>query len=659
MSTCFFSQISKTDSLNQIISEEKNNIQKLKTINEWLQFKLQNNIPLKTTESDLIIGFIEKNKLDTSAWADSVMINIVIYYYNISSKYVECNRYLHKHLIWLQKKSAYSLSVHRLCEIAYNYIKMHLFDMAEKTLKDAEELLISKINKDDTIYKNLNLKIYDAYSFLYYETGNFDKCLQYGKIQLNIAKEINNTYYVVRALNTLALCYTESGKYNESLNLSLEILNIDKKRKSYNMDTMSYFSDISVDYYNIANLYVKIKDLNNAIKYIDSTLYYNTKSKTPDPEVLSESLYLLMEIYMLQGNIEKAFEYRTRFFEVKDSLYNLNLQSEIAKQNSIYQLEKKELEKQKLVAEKQRQKYIIIGTAISTILSIILIIVIFNGYKQKQKANIELERKNHVIELQKKMVETHNKNITDSIHYASRIQRALLATDQYLSSHFNNLIKDYFILYLPKDIVSGDFYWALQKENYFYFVVGDSTGHGVPGAFMSLLNISFLNEAITEKNITDTGKIFDYVKQQLIFHLRGEKDGMDATIIRFDLNNKMHIQYSAANHQPVIINQQKELIKCSYTKSPIGAYEFTDIHFESYDLILNNGDAFYLFTDGYADQFGGEKDKKFQKSNFYRILLQYYSLSANEQKEFLKKIFIEWKADREQTDDVCVAGIFF
>jgi serine phosphatase RsbU (regulator of sigma subunit) len=229
-----------------------------------------------------------------------------------------------------------------------------------------------------------------------------------------------------------------------------------------------------------------------------------------------------MEIFILKGKTEEAFKEKEIYFRLRDSLSDINVNKEIAKQMTVYQLEKKELEKQKLIAEKKQQQYFIIGTTISSVILLALILVVLKSYQQKKRANIELERKNNIIEVQKKLVEDQNKNITDSIHYASRIQSTLLPSQSYLATHLSKFLRDFFILYIPKDIVSGDFYWATQKDNFFYFVVGDSTGHGVPGAFMSLLNINFLNEAITEKGILETGQIFDYVKSQLVLHLHGE-----------------------------------------------------------------------------------------------------------------------------------------
>ncbi|MEW6773866.1 MAG: SpoIIE family protein phosphatase [Bacteroidota bacterium] len=639
------------DSLRTSLLNEKNDIKKLEIIKQLLSYKRKNNYTITYSEADSIVEMIEKKHLDTTTQYLDILSTLNKYFYN-NEDYTRANKYVYKILIFHKKKSNILNIIIVLCGISKNYSFLHLFDMSYKTILEAESYL-NESNLDKKSYLSIRQIIYDTYATLYFEKEDYSKCLEYAIKCYNISKEINDTSYICLSLNTLAICYSELKQYQKALDILFENIKMEKNKKQIS------FMDISIDLYNIANNYIKLKELNKAIQYLDSSIYYYNRASTNNNNFLSEYYYLYMEIYILKGNIDKALEFRDKFFQIKDSLNAQNLKEELAKQSTIYQLEAKELEKQKLLAEKRQQQYVIYGSVFALILISLFALFIFNSYKQKQKANLELERKNNIIEIQKKLVEEQNKNITDSIHYASRIQKALLTTDEYLNQHLKNIISDFFILYIPKDIVSGDFYWSIQKENYLYLVIGDSTGHGVPGAFMSLLNINFLNESIVEKNITDTGKIFDYVKKQLMIHLHGEKDGMDATIIRFDLNNINHIQYSAANHQPILITHQKEFIKCQYNKQPIGVDEINNSSFESFELTMQKGDTLYLFTDGYADQFGGEKDKKLQRSNFYRIIQQYSSLNATEQKEFLKKIFIEWKGARDQTDDVCVAGLFF
>ena len=245
-----------------------------------------------------------------------------------------------------------------------------------------------------------------------------------------------------------------------------------------------------------------------------------------------------------------------------------------------------------------------------------------------------------------------NKEIIDSINYARRIQYTLLAHENFLEE---NLV-EHFVYFKPKDIVSGDFYWAGKHDNRFYLASCDSTGHGVPGAFMSLLNISFLNEAINEKNIEEPHLIFNHVRKQLIENISkdGGQDGMDAILVCIEGNK---VTYAAANNSPVII-KNKQLITLEADKMPIGKGEKED-SFMLRSIELEKGDLLFLYTDGYADQFGGPKGKKFKYKALNNLLLGYSGESMEKQKELLSKHFEDWRGKLEQIDDVCVIGIKF
>ncbi len=245
-----------------------------------------------------------------------------------------------------------------------------------------------------------------------------------------------------------------------------------------------------------------------------------------------------------------------------------------------------------------------------------------------------------------------NREITDSITYAKRIQYALLAHKDLLS---NNL-SEHFVLFKPKDIVSGDFYWATNKRDKFYLAACDSTGHGVPGAFMSLLNISFLNEAINEKNLEAPNEICNHVRNRLIENISqdGAQDGMDGTLVCFDKEKKV-LTYAAAHNAPVLI-RNNTITELSADKMPIGKGEI-EKGFSHQTLNLEKGDMLYLFTDGYADQFGGEKGKKFKHKQLLEKLLAIHHKTVNEQKNTLNDTIEEWKGKLEQTDDVLVIGI--
>jgi ligand-binding sensor domain-containing protein/serine phosphatase RsbU (regulator of sigma subunit) len=284
----------------------------------------------------------------------------------------------------------------------------------------------------------------------------------------------------------------------------------------------------------------------------------------------------------------------------------------------------------------------------------------------EQKVN---ERTAEVVE-QKELVEEKQKEILDSINYAKRIQYALLAHDKVLQRNLNN----YFVLFQPKDIVSGDFYWATKarrKEKgietdavsgpspLFYMAVCDSTGHGVPGAFMSLVNISFLNEAINEKNILQPNEILNHVRKRLIENISqdGAQDGMDGTLLCFEQlpEGAVKCTYSAANNAPILV-RNNSIIELAADKMPVGKGE-RNISFTLHTIDCQKGDVIYCYTDGYADQFGGPKGKKFKYRQLDELLLSIHKKTMDEQKQQLTTTIKQWKGDLDQVDDILVMGI--
>jgi serine phosphatase RsbU (regulator of sigma subunit) len=214
----------------------------------------------------------------------------------------------------------------------------------------------------------------------------------------------------------------------------------------------------------------------------------------------------------------------------------------------------------------------------------------------------------------------------------------------------------YFLFFKPKDIVSGDFYWSARKENRIYQAVCDCTGHGVPGAFMSLLITSYLNEAIIEKNISKPNEVFDWIRKKLIATISqdGGKDGMDGILFCKDLITDK-VTYAAAFNVPYLIHNG-QLTELKSDKMPVGIGE-TDRPFTLFETELQPGDCLYLSTDGYADQFGGPKGKKLKYKQLEEILLSISNLDMNEQKNILERKFEEWKGNHEQVDDVLIVGI--
>lgn len=277
--------------------------------------------------------------------------------------------------------------------------------------------------------------------------------------------------------------------------------------------------------------------------------------------------------------------------------------------------------------------------------------------KARQKElEVKIDEATFEIKEQKHLIEEKHKEITDSINYAERIQRSFLATKKHLDQNLD----EYFIMFKPKDVVSGDFYWSATLNNgMFALVTADSTGHGVPGAIMSLLNITSLEKAI-ESN-TEPHQILNATRNIIIQRLKndgsedGGKDGMDCSLCVYDLkNNQLHM---AAAHNPVWIVRGNEVIEVKPDKMPVGKHDRQDVSFTIHRLELQIGDVIYTLTDGFPDQFGGEKGKKFMSKNLRELLAKNAHLPMHEQKQILEETFSNWSANLEQVDDVTVIGI--
>ncbi len=278
-----------------------------------------------------------------------------------------------------------------------------------------------------------------------------------------------------------------------------------------------------------------------------------------------------------------------------------------------------------------------------------------------KEQNTELERKvkerTAEIEHQKEVIEEKNKDITSSIQYAKRIQGALLASDNVLEKN----LPEHFVFYKPKDIVSGDFYWANECPSSFVLCVGDCTGHGVPGAFMSLLSTSFLNEITGERQITRPDLVLNTLRDEIIKALNPEgrleegKDGLDGVLCSFDFPNKK-LEFACSNN-PIWIIRDGQLMEFKPDKFPVGMYEGERKPFTLQKLDLQKGDMVYLFTDGYADQFGGEKGKKFKYRQLQELLLANAAASLKDQKTALDAKLEQWKGRLEQVDDILIIGM--
>ena len=276
--------------------------------------------------------------------------------------------------------------------------------------------------------------------------------------------------------------------------------------------------------------------------------------------------------------------------------------------------------------------------------------------QQNEMLETQVQERTLEIQEQKELIEAKNLEILDSIRYAKRLQEASLPSRQMLL----DLFPENFIIYYPKDIVAGDFYWFGNAGGKHIVVAADCTGHGVSGALMSMLGMSLLNQIVTVDHLSDPAAILDRLHRDVVIALNQDetdsREGMDIIVCVFDQSLK-NLEFSGAN-RPLWVVRGQEILTCSTDKMPVGGLQFEErTPFTSQSIQLYSNDRLYLFTDGYADQFGGEQGKKFMTRKMKEVLVETSSLSAAEQSRQLSKHFHDWKGNLEQVDDVLVIGL--
>ncbi|MBK6521554.1 MAG: SpoIIE family protein phosphatase [Sphingobacteriaceae bacterium] len=485
--------------------------------------------------------------------------------------------------------------------------------------------------------------VYNNIGLTYLDKANNTAALKFFFKALEISNKMQDEFNMAVNSENIGLTYYEMKNDNLALIYYAKAIKIWYLREDENS------IPITLGY--MANTFIRQKKWNMAIDTLQKAMKFAEKVNSMASQ-RDISLHL-SEAYEGSGDIANSFKYYRLGKSLSDSLHNGDKTKEITEIQLNYTFNKikvrdsikHELEvkaKETQLSTERNYKYVVSGVLV---LILVLLFFVFKNYKEKKKAN-------EVITFQKDIVEKKQKEILDSITYARRIQTALLTQDEVI----NNYIKAHFHFFKPKDIVSGDFYWVAKKDHLLYLAVCDSTGHGVPGAFMSLLNINFLNEAINEKNITKPNEIFNYVRNELINSIskEGQQDGFDGVLICINTLTK-EITYSAANNKPLLISDN-EIQQLETDKMPVGK-SVKEGMFRLFNIQLRNSDTLYLFTDGYADQFGGPRGKKFKLNELNKLLRSITHLPMIEQKQKLKEHFDLWKGDLEQVDDVLLFGI--
>lgn len=527
--------------------------------------------------------------------------------------------------------------------------------------KKALEYYRRSVVIDSTMHDDLDLAIgYNNIGSVYFTLKEYERSLYYHNKSFAIRKKAGNRSGLAESYRNLALVYVEKKEFQkaeayfkQATDVAIEI----------NDDAALMQTAIEFGRYCLL-----LKKWDEAILYLDKAIELHTKGVYGS---VHRAYDYLAEAWAKKGNYEKAYAYFKQYNTVKDSLNSYENSKKLTEMEMNSEFEhQKEVADLKRKADEKHDFIIRVSLICGLVAMIIIIAIVLRGYRNKKAAHERLMEQNAVItsqhseiELQKQEIEEKNKDITDSIHYALRLQNAMLPPELFLRKH----LQEYFILFKPKDIVSGDFYWAHECGNdKFLFAVVDCTGHGVPGSMVSIIANNALNRAVDEFKLIHPGDILnklaelveEYFNKNSVDEIR---DGMDISLCLYDRKTKQ-LEFAGANNSLWIVrkNVNYELIEVKADKQPIGRYEYRKA-FTNHIMQMQAGDWIYLHTDGYGDQFGGPDlnrgGKKFKSSRLKQMLMAAGNNPSEEKRLELEKTLAEWAAGYEQNDDICLMGV--
>jgi serine phosphatase RsbU (regulator of sigma subunit) len=475
---------------------------------------------------------------------------------------------------------------------------------------------------------------------IYSRLNDFGKALEYLNKGLKIREELEDQNAVASSLNRIGMVLRQTNKHTESLEYYFRSLKIRKENRQ--------ISAIPWTLLGIANTYEDMK------MYPESLDYYEQAMSGSDKRCALQALLGSGRVCDQTGEFIKS---EARLTESLRMAKELNSQVLLAEVHSAlanhYELSHQPVKALRSFKQFLKEKDSYQSSETRSRLSNIEVAHAIEKSEQEK----EIFRLRHV-ELKQAfdIIEEKNKDITDSINYASRIQRALLPEQKEIKGLNNRC----FIFYLPKDIVSGDFYWFTKTDGKLVVAVGDCTGHGVPGALMSMLGLSFLEEIVNKREILDSSTILSELRKEIERALHqsggdGTKDGMDISLCIVDEKTKT-LQYSGAYNDLYLIRND-ELIEYRADHMPIGVYERSNEDFTRHDIATLPGDIIYMYSDGFADQFGGPNGKKYKYVTLKTFLLKIHDLPVSKQEKELEREFENWKGTNSQVDDVLVLGL--
>ncbi len=577
--------------------------------------------------------------------------------------------------------------------LAASYYRMGswIYNSVGDFSKALEVLLESYRLLENTSNKKKQWGVTNAIGNTYHGQKNFDKALEFYNRAFEIGLEEKSNFLMSKSLIGRGNVFTSEKKYEEALETFLQALSgFDKNKNQY---------EYAMSQINIGNIYVFKNENEKALKILKEA--YEVMKELDNKYGIGQTLQTMgtayqqmhnyemalisysrglnafipisakydieecykqmAKTYNKQGRNDSAYHYMQLYSDIKDSLYTEESTKQIAEMQTKYESVKKEEENKSLLAlnelsktKIEEQSRLQIGLALFLGTAFVFSFFLFRSNKQKQKKNQIISRQKEEVELQRTELQLKNKEITDSITYAKRIQQAILPSNKLIKEYF----ADGFIYYKPKDIVAGDFYWIEKKDDLILFAAADCTGHGVPGAMVSVVCNNALNRALREFNLTDPGELLDKTREFVIAQFEKSeedvKDGMDISLCV--LNTKTYeLRWAGANN-PLWVLKNGEFVEIKADKQPIGKH-IKISPFTTREIQLHKNDLVYVFSDGYADQFGGVSGKKYKYKQLQDLLLANAFMPMQEQKKIIENSFTNWMGYNEQVDDILVMGV--
>ncbi len=572
-------------------------------------------------------------------------------------------------------------------------------DQIQPSASDIQNLIndyLSQVEK----YERENNKVEAAnylnkIAYLYWQNGTGIKSIEYFKRSLSINQELGNTNAIKAISNNLGFIYSEYGDYASALDNFNKSLKLSREQNNK--------LDIASGIINISHILSELKDYNKSNEGLEEALnlgkeinnfqiikncyelFYKNYEKIGDSKKSQEyfELYVSLQRHLQKKELEsletrtreaeaRALEKELQLINTKDTLNEMvRINREIQLKNQLLNKEKtlkdlalkeEKARRNMLEARIRARRILLFFVVIAFLLLTFVLALLYIQFNQKKKANKLLHDQNAEIENQRDLANIQRQKITDSIQYAQRIQEAILPPKDLLDS----LLHDYFLLYRPKDIVSGDFYWITKKGNILILTAADCTGHGVPGGFMSMLGVAFLNEIVNKIVINrhisslQADSILNELRINVTrsLHQTGRreepKDGMDIALCIIDFEENK-LQFAGARN-PLLVIRNGELIHYKADRMSVSYSHKINQPFTKYDIRLEINDALYIFTDGYCDQFGGAEDMKFGTNKLMELILSIYQKPMSEQREILIRKHEEWRGERNQLDDILIIG---